>query len=158
TITPAGRQSALGDLPLNAILTPDGQHLLVANSGAGPQSLQLIEASTGKIAQEIQYVSTTSPSSVFVGLAYSPDGKRAFASGGGSNVIHSFSVGSDARLTASGDLSAGPVTSTPLGDGPWPIGLSISPDGTTLYVANNLDNTVRFLDSTSGAIKATVAV
>lgn len=158
TITPAGRQSVLGDLPLNAILTPDGHHLLVANSGAGPQSLQLVDTATGAVAQEITYLSATTPDSVFVGLAYSPDGKRAYASGGGSNVIHTFSVGSDARLTASGDFSAGPVTSTPLGDAPWPIGLSVSPDGGTLYVANNLDNTVRFLNSSTGAVTATVPV
>jgi YVTN family beta-propeller protein len=157
-ITPAGRQSLLGDLPLNAILTPDGHHLLVANSGAGPQSLQVVDTASGAIVQEIKYFSATGPDSVFVGLAYSPDGKRVFASGGGSNVIHTFSVGNDARLTATGDFNAGPVTHTQLGDAPWPIGLSISPDGSMLYVANNLDNTVRFLDSTTGALKATVPV
>ena len=30
SITPAGTQSALGDLPVNAALSPDGAHLLVA--------------------------------------------------------------------------------------------------------------------------------
>ena len=48
TITPAGQQSTLGDLPVNAVLSPDGAHLLVVNSGAGIQSLQVVTTATGQ--------------------------------------------------------------------------------------------------------------
>ncbi len=49
TITPAGTQTRLGDLPVNAVLSPDGGHLLVVNSGAGIQSLQVIATKTGQL-------------------------------------------------------------------------------------------------------------
>jgi len=78
TITPAGTQSSLGNLPLNAVLSPDGTHLLVANSGAGEQSLQVVSTATGGAVQTIHY---DAPNSVFYGLAYSPGGTRAYASG-----------------------------------------------------------------------------
>ena len=75
SITPAGTQSALGDLPVNAALSPDGAHLLVVNSGAGIQSVQVVETKTGKVAQTIPY---PVPNSAFVGAAYSPDGSKAY--------------------------------------------------------------------------------
>ncbi len=37
TITPAGTQTLLGDLPLNSILSPNGHFLLVSNDGAVTQ-------------------------------------------------------------------------------------------------------------------------
>src|SRR5205823_4579959 len=131
TITPAGRQSALGDLPLNAVLSPDGTHLLVSNSGAGIQSLQVVDAATGGVVQTLPY---TAPASVFVGLAYSPDGTRAYASGGGSNVIHTYDVAPTGTLSATDDISMGVAGShyPLLGSGPWPVGLSVSPNGSTL--------------------------
>src|SRR5882762_9716176 len=70
-ITPAGRQTTAGDLPVNAVLSPDGAHLLVVNSGAGVQSLQVVATRTGQVVQTIPYLV---PDSVFVGAAYSPDG------------------------------------------------------------------------------------
>src|SRR5579859_1472889 len=147
-VTPAGRQSDLCDLPLNAVLAPDGRHLLVANSGAGIQSLQLVDTATSQVVQTIPYVA---PASVFVGLTYSPDGWHAYAAGGGSDVVHTFSVATNAVLIPTGDV--------PIGHGkenPFPTGLGISPDGMSLYVANNLSNTVTIVDTarmtTTGSI------
>src|SRR5437763_8851534 len=157
TITPAGRQSALGDLPLNAVLSPDGTHLLVSNSGAGIQSLQVVDAATGGVVQTLPY---TAPASVFVGLAYSPDGTRAYASGGGSNVIHTYDVTPAGTLSATDDISMGVAGShyPALGTGPWPVGLSVSPDGTTLYVADNLANAVSVVNTPSATVATTIPV
>ena len=89
TVTPAGQQSPLGDYPINAILSPDGMRLVVSNSGAGIQSLQVVDTNTGQVIQSIPYLL---PDSVFFGLAYSSDGSHVYASGGGNNVIHTYSV------------------------------------------------------------------
>ena len=157
TITPAGRQSALGDLPLNAALSPDGTHLLVSNSGAGIQSLQVVDAATGGVVQTLPY---TAPASVFVGLAYSPDGRRAYASGGGSNVIHTYDVAPTGTLSATDDISMGVAGShyPLLGSGPWPVGLSVSPDGSTLYVADNLANAVSVVNTAGATVATTIPV
>jgi YVTN family beta-propeller protein len=154
-ITPAGKQTMLGDLPLNSILSPDGKHLVVANGGAGIQSLQVIDTATSRVVQSLTY---TVPDGVFVGLAYSSDGTTVFASSGGNNTIHMYSVGANGMLTATGDFSAGPRMSTPLGNGPWPIGLGLSHDNSTLYVANNLGSSVGIFDTASKTLKATVPV
>jgi YVTN family beta-propeller protein len=67
---------------------------------------------------------------VFYGVVYSPDGKRAWAAGGGQKVVHSYDVAGDGGLTPRGDIPAGFFTAglayghTPLGD--------------RVYVANNL--------------------
>ncbi len=138
-ITPAGRQSDLWDLPLNAAAAPDGRHLLVANGGTGVQSLQLVDLGTSQVVQTIPY---TAPASVFVGVTYSPDGWHAYAAGGGSDVVHTYAVSTNAVLIPTGDV--------PIGTGkenPFPTGLAVSPDGQSLYVANNLSNTVTIVDT-----------
>jgi hypothetical protein len=52
-VTPAGAQTRLGNLPLNAVLHPDGRHLLVTNNGQGVQSLQLVDTDTNKVVQTL---------------------------------------------------------------------------------------------------------
>ncbi len=157
TITPAGTQSSLGNLPLNAVLSPDGTHLLVANSGAGEQSLQVVSTATGGAVQTIHY---DAPNSVFYGLAYSPGGTRAYASGGGSDVIHTYDVGPSGTISATTDISLGLSGSLypALGDGPWPAGLSVSPDGNSLYVADNLANAVSVVDTSGATAPYTIPV
>lgn len=150
TITPAGKQTFLGDLPINSVLSPDGRHLLVVNSGAGIQSLQVVSTKDSAVIQSIPYYA---PHSVFLGIAYSPDGKKAYVAGGGEDVVHTFDVLSTGKLQASGDIVIGTLQANP-----FPSGLSVSPDGKTLYVANNLANTVSVIDTTTKTITATIKI
>src|SRR5215469_2902811 len=95
-VTPAGSQTTLQDLPLSVVPSPDGTMLLVSNDGQGSvtpynQSVQVVDPSTSKVTQTIEY---PSPQAVFYGLAFSPDGTHAYASGGGSELIHTYSVSS----------------------------------------------------------------
>ena len=62
-VTPAGDQTRLGDLPLNAALHPDGRHLLVTNNGPGVQSLQLVDTRTNHVVQTLSY---PSPESLYI--------------------------------------------------------------------------------------------
>jgi len=150
TITPAGQQTTLGDRPVNAVSSPDGNHLLVVNSGAGVQSVQIVATATGKVEQTIPYLV---PDSAFVGAAYSPDGRAAYVSGGGADVVHTFGVGADGQLTKTGDITIGTHAQNP-----FPTGIGLSPDGSTLAVANNLANTVDLVDVASRTITASVPV
>jgi YVTN family beta-propeller protein len=150
TITPAGSQTALGDLPMNAVLSPDGAHLLVINSGTGIQSLQVVDTANSKVVQTIQYLV---PDSVFVGAAYSPDGTQLFVAGGGFDVVHTFNVGANGLLSKNGDIQIGT-----LHQNFYPMGVSVSPDGKLLAVANNLGNTLDLIDVTSRQITATISV
>ncbi len=159
-IAPVGKETLLGDLPVNAVLSPDGTHMLVVNSGAGVQSLQVVSTADSSVQQILPYYSDTGRNSVFVGAAYTPGGTKAYASGGGSNIIHTYSVASNGALSATGDITDGPDISRypSIGSGAYPTGLSVSPDGNTLYVANNLANTVSIINTSNNTLATTVAV
>ena len=148
TVTPAGDQSPLGDLPLGAALSPDGKHLVVSNDGQGAQSLQVVDPSSGKVLQTLSY---KTPAALFSGLAFSPDGRTLYASGGGNNVVRRYSVG-DTGLTEAGSFAL--PTTNPKGGkvNPFPAGIAVTPDGTRLVVADQQADAVSVIDVASGAV------
>lgn len=86
TITPAGRQVALTDLPLNILPLADNKHALVATSGYNKHELSLIELTSGRIVDK-QTVKQS-----WFGLAMTPDGKRLWWSGGGAGILHNYEL------------------------------------------------------------------
>ena len=156
-VTPAGSQTTLGDLPLTTALSPDGRTLLVSNDGQGTQSLQVVDTETSKVAQTIEY---TSPKALFVGLAFSPDGSKVYAGGGGQQVVHAYDVqgsGDDARLT---ETTPYPLPKTnPAGQSVnmFPGGLDTTDDGAKLVVADHLADAASVIDTATKAVQ-TVAV
>ncbi|WP_424952865.1 beta-propeller fold lactonase family protein [Deinococcus sp.] len=142
SLTPAGLSVEIGDRPMGLAKSPDGRYLLVSNDGQGVQSLALFDTATRKLVQSIPYAA---PEALYIGVAWSPDGKSAYASAGGNNKIRTFSFDAGAQR-----LSEGP--SIVLGDAKtpaYPAGLAISPDGKTLYAALNLGNSVAAIDLSS---------
>ncbi|HYR64105.1 MAG TPA: bifunctional YncE family protein/alkaline phosphatase family protein [Actinomycetota bacterium] len=152
-VTPAGTQTNLGDLPLALRLSPDGSVLLVSNDGQGTQSLQVVDPATSKV---VQTLPSPSPKSLFVGLAFSPDGATAYASGGGDEQIHVYAV-------SGGHLSEGtPIglpTTTPFGGkvNMFPAGLQATGDGKRLVVADHLADAASVVDLATKQV-STVAV
>src|SRR5919202_93210 len=139
TLTPAGRQVATGDRPLGVALSPDGRTILVSNDGQSTQSLTVIDRASGTVRQSLEY---PSPEALFVGLAFSPDGTQAFASAGGNNKIRVYD-----RVVQQLTETAPIPLPTPVGpDGqranPYPAGLAMAPDGSTLYAADHLGNSL----------------
>ncbi len=151
-VTPAGSpQVTLGDKPFGLALSPDARTLLVSNDGESTQSIQVVDAATGEVRQTIPY---TSPQALFIGLAFSPDGTRAYASAGGNNKIRVYNVQGQ-RLTESTPISI-PLSSAP--PNPFPAGLTLAPDGKTLYAADNLGDALSVVDTASGRATAAIPV
>ncbi|MGW0879659.1 beta-propeller fold lactonase family protein [Streptomyces sp. NPDC002671] len=152
-VTPAGHQVQLGNLPLNAVLSPDKSMLLVSNAGQGTQSLQVVDPADSEVVQTISY---PSPQAVFTGLAFSPDGKRAYASGGGREIIHTYDV-SGGRLTETTPIKL--PTKNPDGQAVnmYPAGLAVTPDGQRLVVADRLADAATVVNLADGSM-STVAV
>ncbi len=152
-VTPAGRQTPLGDLPLSTALSPDGRTLLVSNDGQGMQSLQVVDTATSRVVQSLDY---RSPQSLFVGLAFSPDGTKAYASGGGQQVVHVYDV-HDGRLSETTPLSLPAANPKGATVNMFPAGLSTTPDGSRLVVADHLADAASVVDTAGGTVH-TVAV
>ena len=75
TISPAGEQVALTDLPLNIIPLADNKHALVACSGYNPHALSLVDLQTKQV------VSKYSPGNSWFGLAVSPEENKSVVVG-----------------------------------------------------------------------------
>ncbi len=76
-ITPAGKPIAtIGDMVLNAVVSPDGKVVVVTHSGYQPHGIDVIDVKTRKLIQEIPLKTT------WLGLAWSPDGHTLYVSGG----------------------------------------------------------------------------
>ena len=136
-IDPAGTefgvpQQAVGfQGPLGSALSPDGAHLLAVSSGAARiDSTDLFNLNAHNRTSFIRYdaLEPGGPA-VFYGVVYSPDGTQAWASGGGQNVVHVYSLHGD-QISETGQIQ------TPY----FPAGLAYghTPRGDRIYVANNL--------------------
>jgi YVTN family beta-propeller protein len=139
-LSPAGLQLEVGDRPMGVALSPDGHYLAVVNCGQGVQGLALLDTYTRRVVQTIPY---PAPEALYVGVTWSTDGKNLYASAGGNNKIRTYSFDAG-RLSENSSIVLGD-SSTPI----FPSGLAASQDGKTLFVANNLANTVAAIDLAS---------
>jgi YVTN family beta-propeller protein len=147
TVTPAGQQTNLGDLPLGAVTSPDGRWLVVSNDGQGTQSLQVVNTATSTVTQTLRY---PAPDALFVGLAFTPDGKTLFASGGGNNLIRRYTV-NDGMLTEGKPI----MLLTPAN--PLPAGIAVTPDGQRLLVADQQADALSVVDLATNVVHSAAA-
>ena len=97
-VTPAGTQTDLGLWPMDIAMSPSGNLLLVANAGNARHSLMTLDPATGRVSQTIRASGAKShgwwdyasghPTGYYVGIAFSPDGRRAWAADGPGSAIH----------------------------------------------------------------------
>ncbi len=135
-VTPAGHLLTVADGPglsgpWAVALSPDGRHALVTSSGQAVQdeTLELFDI-TSRTRTDVRVMNGRRGHSVFYGLAFSPDGRRAWASGGGQDVVHAYHVTPAGRFVPDGPVPAGHF--------PAGIAFGHTPRGDRLYVANNL--------------------
>ena len=152
TLTPEGAQVPVSDLPLNLALSKDGRYILATTNGNGDQTIKVIDTRLQRSLQNITVKKS------WLGLAFAPDGKRFFVSGGDDNevLIFDFAAG---HATEAGKIALGSAEYHALdsrqradarrqgrGEYAFPAGISVSPDGAKLYVAENLTNKLAVVD------------
>ncbi|MGL4553324.1 MAG: YncE family protein, partial [Gemmataceae bacterium] len=86
SLRPAGRQIPVGDFPVNLALHPSGKFAAVLHAGFGPHEVITLDLTAGTEA----VVARVPLAQAFNGLAFSPDGKTLYASGGEFEVVHAF--------------------------------------------------------------------
>ena len=123
-LRPAGKQVQVGDFPVHIAMHPKGKYAVVFHCGYGTHELVSLELPDGRL------VSRASIPEGFYGLAFSPDGKKVYCSGAGTEVIHSFAFADGyfsqhEQFRLRDDIKRG-----------IPGGIAVAEDGKTLYVAN----------------------
>ncbi|HEY2784452.1 MAG TPA: alkaline phosphatase family protein [Fimbriiglobus sp.] len=83
-LNPAGKQIEVGDLPVNIQFHPTGQFAAVLHNGYKEHEVVILDLNpSGR-----KVLSRVVVPQSFYGLAFSPDGKQLYASGGEFDVIH----------------------------------------------------------------------
>jgi YVTN family beta-propeller protein len=124
----------------------DSSRVVLLLSGWREQGVQVVSRSSGRVLQ------TVPQAAAFLGLAFSPDGRTLYASGGNQDVVYRYAW-RRGRATLADSL----VLAAKAPDRPgtrYPAGLALSADGRTLYVAENLADSLAVVDLASGRVTA----
>jgi len=142
-LDPAAPLARVGAMPLTMRLSPEGDRVVLSLSGYAKQGIQVIDPSSGRVVQEIEQPSA------FVGLTFSPDGHSLYSSGGNQDVVYRYDW-TNGRATLRDSLVLA-VKRRPNGTR-YPAGIALSPDGRTLYVAENIADSLAVVDVQSGTV------
>jgi YVTN family beta-propeller protein len=142
-IAPEGRHVTVGDLPMNLVLSPDGRFVAISTSGWSKPALSVFDTKSLQITNRVELDHT------WLGLAWSPDGKRLYASGSSDNAINEYTF-QGGRLTAAGRITLGEPERHPgrdvIENAGFVAGIAVSPDGTRLYETEIYGERVRAID------------
>ncbi len=142
-LDPAGASSPVGQMPLGMLASPGGRRLVLLLGGWREHGLQVVDRE-GRVTQ------TLPQAAAFVGLAFSLDGTALYASGGNTDVIYRYRWADD-RATLADSIVLAPRA--PRADGShYPAGLALSGDGRSLYVAENLADSLAVVDLATGTV------
>jgi DNA-binding beta-propeller fold protein YncE len=146
-LDPAAPLHDVGQMPLAMVSAPppDSDRVVLLLNGWRDEGIQVVERATGRVLQTI-----TLPAA-FLGLAFSPDGRSLYASGGNADVVYRFDWrGGAATLRDSIVLQARATVKA--GGMRYPGGIAFSPDGRVLYVTENLADSLAVVDVGSGRV------
>jgi hypothetical protein len=155
-IAAAGKHMAIGDLPLNMVLSPDGRYLVVANAGYTRPTLRVVDL-------DRTYLSSTVPlDDAWYGLAWHPKGTKLYSSGAAANSVIELGW-QNGRLTRHATMWLARRTETVEGGGhrPEPTpqtfvgGVAVSPDGRSIVAVHVLGQAVSLIDTATGMVRAT---
>jgi len=143
-LDPAAPMADIGPMALTMRLAPEHDRAVLSLSGYSKQGLEVVDATSGRVLQEVPQAAA------FVGLAFSPDGHTLYSSGGNDDVVYRYEW-RDGRATLRDSIIL--AVKHPRQSGTrYPAGLALSPDGATLYVAENLADSLAVIDVASGRV------
>jgi YVTN family beta-propeller protein len=149
-LDPAGRSVDVGSMPLAMTLSPDGRHVVLLLNGWREQGLQVLDRATGAIVQ------TVPQAAAFIGMAFAPGTSTLFVSGGNQDVVYAYDW-SNGRATLRDSIILARKPDPRRSGTRYPAGLALSPDGTRLYVAENLADSLAVIDLAAGWVVARYA-
>jgi len=125
-------------MPLAMALSPEKDRIVVLLNGWREQGIQVVDRTSGRVLQTVPLPA------VFLGIAFAPDGKSLYVSGGNQDVIYRFAW-SAGRATLADSIALA-VKQKGMNGTRYPAGIAISRDGRTLYAAENLGDSLAVVD------------
>jgi YVTN family beta-propeller protein len=143
TLSPAGKQIPLSDLPLNILPLADGQHVLVATSGYNKHELSLIDL------RDLKVVDHKPVNQSWFGLALEPTADKIWWSGGGGDVLHTFLL-KDHQLSRVGAAEPAPKRPVAGGEQHFKSGLALDLKNQKVYSLDVAAGTIHVLGLNDG--------
>ena len=134
-LSPVGRSLPLGDLPLNIAVSSSKKLLAVTNNGQSTQSIQLIDAASEKILDNVVIAKS------WYGLAFSNNDEYLYASGGHDNWILQYHIISN-KLQLIDSIKLGKKWPEKIS----PTGIAIDDAKHLLYVVTKENNSLYIID------------
>src|SRR3990172_952750 len=155
TISPAGKQIPLTDLPLNIIPLSDSRRVLVATSGYNKHELSLVDIVRDKAADQQSVVQG------WFGLVVTPEEDKVWWSGGGGGRLHAFEL-KDRRLVRTSPAEPEPAQRSSVEKDKLPkprsfkSGMVLDPERGVLYSLDITAGTISVIDAMDGTLRKTV--
>jgi YVTN family beta-propeller protein len=156
-LSPLGHQITFPGRPVDIALSPDGRLLGVLNRN----EVLTIDSESGKVIDTAKITGSS-----YKGIAFAPDGKRLYASiipssrsSRGDEAVMSFPVDEEGEFGTPQAISMKTEgEAAAAGTSHAPSGVVITPDGTRMYVAINMENTVGEIDLAAGKVVRRIPV
>jgi YVTN family beta-propeller protein len=156
SLDPVAESHGVGNFPLAMAVAPGGERVALLLCGWRQQGVQIVDRKTGEVLQ------TLPQAAAFLGLAFAPDGKKLYASGGNDDSIFVYRW-NGREAVADGKIELAerpkPAPADKQADKPkeppgmqYPAGIALSRDGRFLYVAENLSDTLAVVDLARGRV------
>ena len=142
-LDPAAPMGPIWPMALTMRVAPEGDRVVIAASGYAAQGLQVVRAADGAVLQELPQ------RSAFVGLAFAPDHRSLYASGGDADVVYRYDW-ADGRATLRDSIRLDEKAVTH--GYRYPAGLAVSANGALLYVAEDLCDSLAVVNLATGAV------
>jgi DNA-binding beta-propeller fold protein YncE len=143
-LDPLGEFIDLGSMPLGMALAPEKNKLVVVLSGWREQGIQVVDLKSMRVTQ------TLTQDAAFFGIAFSPDGKKVYVSGGNDDSIFCYTW-SDGAATFERKIVLGRQKPDKTGSR-YPAGIAASRNGRFLYVVENVGDTFAVVDLASADV------
>lgn len=143
SLRPQGRQLSAGVFPVLAALHPGGRFAAVITTGWAAHQVSIYDLSNPAATGPFSQVTLEEGGP---GLAWSPDGRTLYASGGHLECIHVFAF-ADGYLSGRRAFQLRDPREQGL-----PASLAVSPDGRALYVTESWGQRIEQVDTRSGRI------
>jgi YVTN family beta-propeller protein len=152
-LDPSGRSMPVGNMPLAALPSRDGRYLVLSLGGWREQGIEIVDRTRARVAQRLEQPGA------FLGLAWSADAHALYASGGVADVVYEYRWHADAAepATLSDSLVLGHADGKTRGSR-YPAGLALAPNGRTLYIAENLSDSLAVVDIATRRVVQRVSV